>query len=291
MTSAADHSAPPHATPTSHDERMERTTMEPTTPQPTLSPRPDDSRPLATNTGGSATPKNDSRAATLQFRRAATLQFRRIVKSFPDGQTQRTVLKGVDLDIHEGEMVAIMGPSGSGKSTLLHLAAGLDLPDSGRILLADHDVTSADATALATLRRQILGYVEQRLNLISSLTALENTMLPLELDGMRRSEARRAALESLEQVGMADRADETADRLSGGEQQRVAIARALVGKRRVLLVDEPTAALDSLTGESIMKLLRQCCDDRGVAALVATHDATHAAWADRVVHIHDGVVQ
>lgn len=283
MTSAADHSASQHATPTSHNERMERTTMEPTTPQPTLSPRPDDSRPLATNTGGSTTPKNDSRAATLQFRR--------IVKSFPDGQTQRTVLKGVDLDIHEGEMVAIMGPSGSGKSTLLHLAAGLDLPDSGRILLADHDVTSADATALATLRRQILGYVEQRLNLISSLTALENTMLPLELDGMRRSEAHRAALESLDQVGMADRADETADRLSGGEQQRVAIARALVGKRQVLLVDEPTAALDSLTGESIMKLLRQCCDDRGVAALVATHDATHAAWADRVVHIHDGVVQ
>lgn len=283
MTSAADHSASQHAKPTSHDERTDRTAMEPTTPKPTPSPRPDGSRHWATNTGGNATPTDDSRPAALQFRR--------IVKSFPDGQTQRTVLKGVDLDIHEGEMVAIMGPSGSGKSTLLHLAAGLNLPDSGRILLADHDVTSANATALATLRRQILGYVEQRLNLISSLTALENTMLPLELDGMRRSEAHRAALESLDQVGMVDRADETADRLSGGEQQRVAIARALVGKRQVLLVDEPTAALDSLTGESIMKLLRQCCDDRGVAALVATHDATHAAWADRVVHIHDGVVQ
>lgn len=257
--------------------------MEPTTPQPTLSPQPDDSRHLATNTGGNGTPKTDSLPATLQFNR--------IIKSFPDGLAQRMVLKGVDLDIHEGEMVAIMGPSGSGKSTLLHLAAGLDRPDSGRILLAGHDVTSANATALATMRRQTLGYVEQRLNLISSLTALENTMLPLELDGVRRGEARRAALESLEQVGMADRADEVADRLSGGEQQRVAIARALVGERRMLLVDEPTAALDSLTGESIMRLLRQCCDDRGVAALVATHDATHAAWADRVVHIHDGALQ
>lgn len=283
MNRAADHSATEGLATTSDDERMERTPMEPTTPRPTLSPEPDGSDHAATNTGSSTQRADRSEEVILRFDR--------IVKSFPDGPTDRTVLNDVDLEIHEGEMIAIMGPSGSGKSTLLHLAAGLDLPDSGTILLADHDVTSADAAELATMRRRSLGYVEQRLNLISSLTVLENTMLPLELDGMRRDEARRAALESLEQVGMADRADETADRLSGGEQQRVAIARALVGERRVLLVDEPTAALDSLTGETIMRLLRQCCDDRGVAALVATHDATHAAWADRVVHLHDGVVQ
>lgn len=283
MNTAADHSAPQHAAATDHDERMERTTMGPTTPQPRLSPQPDDSGRVGTGPRSIGHHGNDSRATMLQFLK--------IVKSFPDGPTHRTVLDGIDLDIHEGEMVAIMGPSGSGKSTLLHLAAGLDLADSGGILLGGRDLTSADATTLATMRRQTLGYVEQRLNLISSLTALENTMLPLELDGMRRGKARQAALESLEQVGMANRADEVADRLSGGEQQRVAIARALVGQRRMLLVDEPTAALDSLTGETIMRLLRQCCDDRGVAALVATHDATHAAWADRVVHLHDGVVQ
>lgn len=221
---------------------------------------------------------------------STTLAIHSISKMFRDGSGHRVVLDNLNLEVAPGEMVAVMGPSGSGKSTLLHLCAGLDRPDSGEILIDEKRVTTLSATALAMMRRREVGYVEQRLNLISSLTAIENVMLPLELDGVRGPEARRQALGALDNVGLLDRADETSDRLSGGEQQRVAIARALIGGRGLLLVDEPTAALDSLTGETIMALLRGRCDDDGVAVVIATHDATHAAWADRVVRLRDGSV-
>ncbi len=213
-----------------------------------------------------------------------------LTKSYPDGATTRVVLDAVDLSVDAGELVAIMGPSGSGKSTLLHLVAGLDRPDSGQIKVGATFLSALSGAELAELRRTAVGYVEQRLNLIAVLSAVENVMLPLELGGMSARAARQQAMAALETVGLADLADRDAERLSGGEQQRVAIARALVGGRGLLLADEPTAALDSLTGESVMRLLRRRCDDDGIAVVMTTHDASHAAWADRVIFLRDGGV-
>lgn len=211
-------------------------------------------------------------------------------RSFRDGPTERVILDGVDLSIAPGEMVAVMGPSGSGKTTLLQMVAGLDRPDSGQVIVNGTHLSACDLGQLAQMRREVIGYVEQRLNLIGVLTAIENVMLPLELGGIKPRKARPTAMAALDSVGLADHADLASERLSGGEQQRVAIARALVGTRSVVLADEPTAALDSLTGESVMKLLRRRCDDAGASVLVATHDAGHAAWADRVVFLRDGVI-
>ncbi|SFF25355.1 ABC transporter ATP-binding protein [Blastococcus tunisiensis] len=198
-------------------------------------------------------------------------------------------LRGVDLAVHAGELVAVMGPSGSGKSTLLHVAGGLDSPTSGRVLVEDRDLATLSAAQVAAVRRRSVGYVFQDLNLLPSLSALENVSLPLELDGTRGSMARRAAREALDEVGMGALAGRFPDEMSGGQQQRVAIARALVGPRRLLLADEPTGALDSTTGEEVLRILRARCE-AGAAGVLVTHEARHAAWADRVVFLRDGVV-
>ncbi len=198
-----------------------------------------------------------------------------------------TALAATDLTVSGGELVAIMGPSGSGKSTLLSLAGALDQPTSGRVLVLGRDLAPMSAEALAALRRRVVGYVFQELNLLAGLTALENVALPLELDGIGWREARRTAGAALEGVGLATLGDRFPDDLSGGEQQRVAIARATVGPRQLLLADEPTGALDSLTGERVLRLLRAHCD-RGGAAVLVTHDGAHAAWADRVLFLRDG---
>jgi len=210
-------------------------------------------------------------------------------RSFGSGHTEVVALHPTDLTVGVGELVAVMGPSGSGKTTLLSLVGGLDRPSRGRVTVAGQDVGTLDARGLAILRRRSVGYVFQDLNLLNGLTALENVSLPLELDGRPLGEARAAAAEVLASVGLADLGDRFPDDLSGGEQQRVAIARALVGGRRVLLADEPTGALDSITGESVMRLLRAHCDGGGTGILV-THDAAHASWADRVVFLRDGRV-
>ena len=206
---------------------------------------------------------------------------------FGTGHTQVTALYPTSLTARAGELLAVMGPSGSGKTTLLSLVGGLDRPSAGRVLVAGQDVGKLKAKDLAILRRRTVGYVFQDLNLLAGLTARENVAIPLELDGRPIAEARAAADEVLRSVGLAELADRFPDDLSGGEQQRVAIARALVGGRRILLADEPTGALDSMTGESVMRLLRAHCDNGGTAILV-THDAAHAAWADRVVFLRDG---
>jgi putative ABC transport system ATP-binding protein len=182
-----------------------------------------------------------------------------------------------------------MGPSGSGKSTLLNLAGGLDRATSGEVVLADQVLSSLGAAALARLRRSVVGYVFQELNLVGGLTAAENVALPLELDGAPTRSARMAAVTALELVGLPGAGDRFPDDLSGGEQQRVAIARALVGTRRLILADEPTGALDSAGGEAIIALLRRRCDE-GAAAVVVTHEPRYAAWADRVVFLRDGAV-
>jgi len=206
---------------------------------------------------------------------------------FGKGHTEIVALHPTDLTVNAGELVAVMGPSGSGKTTLLSLVGGLDRPSRGRVTVAGQDVGVLDSRGLAILRRRSVGYVFQDLNLLNGLTARENVSLPLELDGRRPAEAQAAAADVLASVGLAELGDRYPDDLSGGEQQRVAIARALVGGRRVLLADEPTGALDSITGESVMRLLRVHCDQGGTGILV-THDAAHAAWADRVVFLRDG---
>jgi putative ABC transport system ATP-binding protein len=198
-------------------------------------------------------------------------------------------LRGVDLSVYPGELVAVMGPSGSGKSTLLTLAGGLDMPTSGRVLVEGTDITTASRGQLAALRRRSIGYVFQDYNLIPALTAAENIALPLELDGVPARRARTSALAALDEMGLRATADRFPDEMSGGQQQRVAIARALVGDRRLVLADEPTGALDSETGESVLALLRSRCD-AGAAGILVTHEPRFAAWADRVVFLRDGNV-
>jgi putative ABC transport system ATP-binding protein len=206
----------------------------------------------------------------------------------PDGSRQRVLLDGVDLQVGAGELVAVMGPSGSGKTTLLRIAAGLDRPDEGMPVVDGTHLWVLSPKELAEMRRSAIGYVEQRWNLLDSLTVLENVRLPLELDGVGLKDAGRQAMDALESVGIAERAANFPSDLSGGEQQRVAIARALVGSRRLLVADEPTGALDALTAESVMRLLRRRCDADGVGVLLATHDPAVAGWADRVVYLREG---
>ncbi|WP_327589222.1 ABC transporter ATP-binding protein [Nonomuraea sp. NBC_00507] len=196
-------------------------------------------------------------------------------------------LRGVSLEVSSGELVAVMGPSGSGKSTLLNLAGGLDRPTSGSVTIEGRDL--AAVKDLAALRRRSVGYVFQDLNLIPSLTAAENVMLPRELDGVRSGRARAEALAALADVGAEEVADRFPEELSGGQRQRVAIARALTGERRLLLADEPTGALDTATGDEILQLMRSHCDE-GVAVLLVTHEPRYAAWADRVVYLRDGLI-
>ncbi|MEX2548177.1 MAG: ABC transporter ATP-binding protein [Chloroflexota bacterium] len=210
-------------------------------------------------------------------------------RSFGQGHTAVVALHPTDLSVGTGEFLAVMGPSGSGKTTLLSLVGGLDRPSAGRVIVEGKDVGALSPRDVAVLRRRTVGYVFQDLNLLPGLTASENVSLPLELDGKPARTARLAAAATLESLGLAGLENRYPDDLSGGEQQRVAIARAMVGERQILLADEPTGALDSITGESVMRLLRRHCDDGGTVILV-THDAAHAAWADRVVFLRDGRV-
>jgi putative ABC transport system ATP-binding protein len=220
---------------------------------------------------------------------SAVLRLEAVTRVHGEGETAVQALRGVSFAAHAGELVAVMGPSGSGKSTLLTLAGGLDTPTSGTVSVEDQDLVALGAQGRARLRRTSIGYVFQDFNLIPALTAAENVALPLELDGRSGRTARALARAALEEVGIGDLADRFPDHMSGGQQQRVAIARAVVGERRLVLADEPTGALDTETGEEILRLLRARCD-AGAAGVLVTHEARHAAWADRVVFLRDGVV-
>jgi putative ABC transport system ATP-binding protein len=219
----------------------------------------------------------------------AAVELQDVSRAFGDGHTRVVALHPTSLRVTAGEFIAIMGPSGSGKTTLLSLIGGLDRPTSGRIIVAGQDLATLNGGGLAVLRRRVVGYVFQDLNLLAGLTARENISLPLELDGRPAKETRAAADAALAALGLQELGDRFPNDLWGGEQQRVAIGRALVGGRNILLADEPTGALDSITGESVMRLLRTHCNDGGTAILV-THDAAHAAWADRVVFLRDGSI-
>jgi putative ABC transport system ATP-binding protein len=219
----------------------------------------------------------------------SVLELRQVQRIHGTGEAAVRALNGVSLQVAAGELVAVMGPSGSGKSTLLNLAGGLDRPDSGLVLVEGQALAELSRRDLAALRRRSVGYVFQALNLLPSLTAAENVALPLELDGLSARKARPLALTALAEVELEAMSGRFPDEMSGGQQQRVAIARALVGDRRLVLADEPTGALDSQTGETVLRLLRSRVD-AGAAAVLVTHEARHAAWADRVVFLRDGVI-
>jgi putative ABC transport system ATP-binding protein len=216
------------------------------------------------------------------------LELRDVSKSYGEGSASVNALHAVSLSVDQGEMLAIMGPSGSGKSTLLTIAGTLEEPSSGQVLVGGQHVGAMSRAVRARLRRRTIGYVFQDFNLLPGLTATENVALPLELDGTSARKARVVALKSLGRLGLDERAGHYPDQLSGGERQRVAIARAMVGERNLLLADEPSGALDSVNGEAVMQLLQDACKKAGMAAVVVTHDAHLASWADRMMFLQDG---
>lgn len=228
-------------------------------------------------------------ATEIRESEGAVLRLRGVSRVHGQGATQVHALRGIDLSVRPGEFVAVMGPSGSGKSTLLTLVGGLDTASSGQVRVEGQDLGRLSRTALSAVRRRAIGYVFQDFNLIPVLTAAENVSLPRELDGVTSRRARAEALTALAETGVAEYADRFPDQLSGGQQQRVAIARALVGERRLVLADEPTGALDSAAGDTVLSVLRARCD-AGAAAVMVTHEPAHAQWADRVVVLTDGQV-
>ena len=217
------------------------------------------------------------------------LQMRDICKDYPMGKTVTHVLKNVDLDVSEGDYLAIMGPSGSGKTTLMNLIGCLDVPTFGSYLLGEREITKCSGKELAEVRNKEIGFVFQSFHLLPKLTALDNVALPLLYGGVKKAERQERARAALETVGLADRLDHRPDQLSGGQCQRVAIARAIVGKPRLLLADEPTGALDSASGAQVMELFQQL-HDSGSTIIMITHDQGIAHHADTIMTIKDGVL-
>ena len=197
-------------------------------------------------------------------------------------------LRGVDLQIHAGEYLSIMGPSGSGKSTLFNMIGGLDKPSSGKVFIDEVDIAQLDAYELAWLRCRKIGYIFQTFNLIQVMTALENVTLPMIFAGMHNDAAVEKGLELLEVVGLGDRFRHKPSELSGGQQQRVAIARAMANDPAIILADEPTGNLDLTTGEEIIELLKRLSEEKSVTVISATHDFKMLSVSDRVVWIRDG---
>lgn len=220
-------------------------------------------------------------------RSVPALELELVSRIYGESPHEVRALVDASLVVERGELVAVMGPSGSGKSTLLTIAGGLEVPSSGSVRIDGEDLGGLTPAQLAEVRLRRVGYVFQDFNLLPALTAVENVAMVLELAGSGRRVAKEAATEQLVAVGLGERLGHFPDDLSGGEQQRVSIARALVGDGQLVLADEPTGALDSVTGESVMRTLRAACN-RGTSAVVVTHDAQLAAWADRVVFLRDG---
>ena len=231
-----------------------------------------------------------TKKATCERCPIRVLEARRLCKVFGEGATQVTALWEVDLQLRRGELLAIMGPSGSGKSTLLHLLGGVEPPTSGEVLLEGAAFGSLNDEQRSLIRRRRIGFVFQRINLLPTLSAVENVALPLLIDGTPRAAALARAEQALELAMVAERAAHLPSMMSGGEQQRVAIARALVINPAVILADEPTGSLDRATGKRILAELRACAD-RGQTIVVITHDPEVAADADRRLSVRDGRLQ
>jgi putative ABC transport system ATP-binding protein len=209
-----------------------------------------------------------------------------LTRTYGDGDSAVHALRGVSLDLPAGQFTAVMGPSGSGKSTLMHLLAGLDTPTSGAVQVAGEDITRMKDRDLTRLRRRHIGFVFQSFNLLPTLSAEENVLLPLSIAGRRPPADEVGAL--MDRVGLSERRGHRPAQLSGGQQQRVAIARALITRPTVLFADEPTGNLDSEAGAGILALLRDAVDLDGQTTLMVTHDPRAAATADRVLYLADG---
>ncbi|MGD9093651.1 MAG: ABC transporter ATP-binding protein/permease, partial [Anaerolineales bacterium] len=221
---------------------------------------------------------------------SASIQLLDVWRQYQLGSVEVDALKNINLEIDQGDFVALVGPSGSGKSTLLNLLGGLDHPSSGEINVQGISLHTASEEELTRHRRHNVGFIFQTFNLLPTLTALENVALPLMLDGVGLAERDKRAIELLQRVGLGHRLEHRPTELSGGEQQRAAIARALVNDPQLILADEPTGNLDSSTGAEVMGLLRELNTERGVTLIIVTHDPEVAAFADRIVHLRDGEI-
>lgn len=222
---------------------------------------------------------------------APLLELRQVTKVYGEGEARVTALNHIDLQIHKGEFVAVMGPSGSGKSTCMNILGCLDNPTSGSYRFRGVEVGNLNMAQRATLRRNYLGFVFQGYNLLKRTTALENVELPLIYRGVGVAARRRRAWEALAEVGLLDRGHHTSAQLSGGQQQRVAIARALVAEPDLLLADEPTGNLDSTRSAEIMELLTRLNRERHITIVMVTHEADMAEYARRTVHFLDGIIE
>jgi putative ABC transport system ATP-binding protein len=221
---------------------------------------------------------------------APALRLTDVRKTYQTGSIEVEALRGITLDVNEGDYMAVMGPSGSGKSTLMHILGCLDVPTSGDYQLAGENVATMDEAALAEIRNRRIGFVFQQFNLLPSLSAWRNVELPLTYAGLAPAERRQRAMDALERVGLADRVEHRPGELSGGQQQRVAVARAVVTNPAVILADEPTGNLDSTSSADVLSLLAEL-HQAGRTVILITHEADVAAAAQRVVHIRDGLLQ
>ncbi|MFH1053944.1 MAG: ABC transporter ATP-binding protein [Candidatus Woesearchaeota archaeon] len=218
------------------------------------------------------------------------IRLEKVWKIYKMGEVRVTALRGLDLIINEGEFVSIMGPSGSGKSTAVNMVGALDIPTKGRILLRNKDISHLHESDLAQIRGKLIGFIFQQFNLIPTLSALENVMLPMMFQQVPRNERIRRATELLNKVDLGDRIRHRPTELSGGQQQRVAIARSLSNDPEVILADEPTGNLDSKTGTNVIDFLKRMHKDEGKTIIMVTHDAKIAKIAERTEFLRDGVI-
>lgn len=221
----------------------------------------------------------------------AILEARDVEKTYSLGKVLVSALRGITLEVKQGEFVAIFGPSGSGKSTLLHVLGGLDRPDKGSVYIDGINLSTLNDAKLAEVRLHKIGFVFQFFNLLPRLTALRNVELPLTLADMSEKESIQKATDMLELVGLKDRMNHRPTELSGGEQQRVAIARALINDPKIVLADEPTGNLDTTTGLEIVRLMKRLNQEKEQTFVVVTHDQSVAETAHRMIHLKDGVIQ
>ncbi len=221
----------------------------------------------------------------------SVISLKNVWKTYRMGESDVNALRGVNIDIKKGDFVAIAGPSGSGKSTMMNLVGCLDLPSKGEIYLDGNNISSFSESRLAATRGKKIGFIFQQFNLIPTLTALENVMLPLEFQDAETSAARKRAEELLRLVGLQDRMNHLPSQLSGGQMQRVAIARALATDPEIILADEPTGNLDSKTGDFILDFFEKIYQDDGKTIIIVTHDAHIASYAKRTIHLKDGMIE